>query len=97
VGFVEQVEVGGIGGPALEIQAQGLVQRIPVPLGKRLQIAGAPAAAQDPQYRHQQQKPLGVTHPAAVAAIGNGLEEADQIIRRAQISCSGDGFGHRER
>ncbi len=64
-----------------------------MPFGERLKITGAPATAQDPQYRYQQQKPLRVTHPAAVAAIGNGLEEADQIIRRAQIGCSGDGFG----
>ena len=97
MGFVEQVEKGGIGGPALEIQALSLIQRFPVSFGERLEITGAPAAAQDPQHRHQQQKPLRVTHPAAVAAVGNGLEEADQIIRRARIDCSVDGFGDRER
>jgi hypothetical protein len=32
VGLVEQVEKGGVRGPALEVQAQCLVQRLPVPL-----------------------------------------------------------------
>jgi hypothetical protein len=68
-----------------------------VPLGECLQIARAPAAAEDPQHRDQQQEPLRVTHPAAIAAVGNRLEEADQIIRRTQIGCSGGGFGYRER
>ncbi len=94
VGLVEQVEKGGVRRPALEVQAQGLVENFTVPLGEGLQIAGAPAAAQDPQHRDQQQEPLRVTHPTPVAAIGNGLEEADQIIRCGLIDCGGAGFGH---
>jgi len=37
--LVEQIEEGGICRPALEIQAQSLVQRFPVPFGEGLQIA----------------------------------------------------------
>jgi hypothetical protein len=59
MGFVEQLKERGIGGPGHEIQAQSLIQRIPVPLllrrslrlGERFEITGAPAAAQDPQHR----------------------------------------------
>jgi hypothetical protein len=65
-----------------------------VPTGKSLQITGAAAAAQDPQYCHQQQEPLRVAHSTAVAAIGDGLEEADQVIRTSLIDCSRAGFGH---
>ena len=50
---------GGVRKPALEVQAQNLVQELKVPLGKRLQIARAPAAAQDAEHRQQQQVPLG--------------------------------------
>jgi len=39
VSLVEQVEEGGICRPALEIQAERLVQRFPVPLGEGFQIA----------------------------------------------------------
>jgi dihydroorotate dehydrogenase len=39
VGLVEQVQEGGIGGPTLEVQAERLVQRLSVPLGKGLQIS----------------------------------------------------------
>ncbi|WP_221625463.1 hypothetical protein [Synechococcus sp. HK01-R] len=39
VSLVEQVEERGICRPALEIQAQRLVQRLSVPLGEGLQIA----------------------------------------------------------
>ncbi len=94
VGLVEQVEKGGDRRPALEVQAQGLVENFTVPPGEGLQIAGAPAAAQDPQHRHQQQEPLQVSHPAPKAAIGNGLEKADQIVRCGLIDCGGAGFGH---
>jgi len=83
MGLVKKIEERGVRRPPLEIEPQGLVQGFPVSFGERLQISGAPAAAQDPQNRHQQQEPLRVTHPAAVAAIRNGLEEADQIIRCA--------------
>jgi len=86
VGLIEQVEEGGIGGTSLEVQAERLVQRLPVPPGKGFQITGAAATAQDPQHRHQQQKPLRITHPAAVAAIRDGLEGADQVIRFGLIN-----------
>jgi hypothetical protein len=39
VSLVEEVGEGGICRPALEIQAQRLVQRLSVPLGEGLQIA----------------------------------------------------------
>jgi hypothetical protein len=97
VGLIEQVKEGGIRRPALEIEAQGPVQRLTMPPGKGLEITGAAAAAQDPQHRHQQQEPLRVAHPTAVAAIGDGLEEVDQVIRCGLINCGGAGFGHWER
>ena len=71
--LIEQVEEGGIRRPAFEIQAQRLVQLLPMPPGKSLQITGAAAAAQDPQHRHRQQEPLRVTNPTAVATVGDGL------------------------
>ena len=37
--------------------------------------------ARYPQHRHQQQEPLRVAHPTAVATVGNSLEEAEQVIR----------------
>lgn len=83
-----------MGGPAFEVQAQRLVQLLSIQAGKGLQITGAAAAAQDPQHRHQQQEPLGVAHPTPVAAIGEGLEDADQVIRNSLIDCSRTGFGN---
>ncbi|MCP9842023.1 hypothetical protein KBY93_15570 [Synechococcus sp. J7-Johnson] len=97
MGLVKQVKEGGIRRPALELQAQCLVQRLSVPLGNGLQIARAATATQDPKHRHQEQKPLGVTDPAAVAAVRNGLEEADQVIGSRLIDCGGKGFGHGKR
>ena len=94
VGPIEQVKEGGIRRPALELQPQSLVQRFPVPAGKGLQITGAAAAAQDPQYRHQQQEPLRVTYPTAVTTIRDRLEEADQINRSRLIDCSEKGVEH---
>jgi hypothetical protein len=96
VGLIEQVEEGGIRRPALEIEAKGLVQRHSVPLGECLQITGAAAAAQDPEYRHQQQEPLRVAHSAAEATVRDGLKEADQVIRYGLIDCSRASFGHWE-
>ena len=79
----------------LEIQAQRFVQRLPIPPGNGLEIAGAAAAAEDPQHRYQQQEPLGVAHPTAVAAIRDGLEEADQVISNGRMDGGGQmGFGH---
>jgi len=94
VGLIEQVKEGGIRRPALEIEAQGLVQRLTMPPGKGLEITGAAAAAQDPQHRHQQQEPLRVTHPTPVAPVRDGLEEADQVIRFGLIDSGRNGGGH---
>jgi hypothetical protein len=93
VGLVQQVEQGGIRRPALEMQAQRFVERLTMPPRKGLEITGAAAAAQDPQQRHQQQEPLGIAHPTAVAAIRNDLEEADQGIRNGLIDGGRAGFG----
>lgn len=65
-----------------------------MPPSEGLEITGAAAAAQDPKHRHEQQKPLGITHPTAVAAIRDGLEETDQIIGISLIDCSIWGVGH---
>ena len=94
MGLIEQIKEGGIRGPALVLQPQRLVEGFPVPAGKTLQIAGAAAATEDPQQRHQQEEPLGVTHTSPEAAIWDGLEEADQIARSALIVCGAIGFGH---
>ena len=75
--LVEQVEERRIRWPALEVQAQRLVQRFPVPFGESLQITGAPAVTENAEHRHQQQVPLRVTHPPAVTAVGDRLEETD--------------------
>jgi hypothetical protein len=94
VSLIEQVQGGGIGGPAPEVQAERLVQSLSVPPGKGLEIPGTPAAAQDPEHRHQQQKPLRVADPTAVATVRDGLEEADQIIRCGLSGCGRVVFGH---
>jgi hypothetical protein len=82
----------------VQVQAQRLVQRFPAPLGKGLQIAGAPGAtAQEGECRHRQREPQRRKHYVTIAAIGNRREKGDQIIRCAQIGCSGEGVGHLER
>ena len=88
MGLIEQVEEGGTRRRTLEIQAQRSVEHLPVPLGERLKITGAAAVAQDPQRRQQQQEPFRVAHPAAVAAIGNGPDDADQVISSGLIVSS---------
>lgn len=92
--LIQQVEEGGVRRPTLEIQAQRLVQLLPVAFGKSLQITGAPAATQDPKDRQEQQELLGLAPPTAVATIGDGLEEADQIIGISLIDCSIWDLGH---
>ena len=94
VGLVEEVEKGGIRGPALELQAERLIQRLTVPPGERLEIPGTAAATQDPEHGYQQQEPLRVTNPTAVSPVRDGLEEADQVIRCGLIYCSKTGFWH---
>jgi hypothetical protein len=71
-----------------------LVQRLSVPPGKGLQVLGAAATTQDPEHRDQQQEALRVTHPTPVPTIGDGPEEADQVIRCGPIACERVGFGH---
>ena len=65
-----------------------------MPPRKDLEITRAAEAAQDPKPRHEQQKSLGLAHPRAVAAIGDGLEEADQIIGISLIDSFIRGLGH---
>ena len=91
--LVEKIDKGGVRRPTLEIQVQRLVERLPMPPSEGLEITGAAAAAQDPKHGHEQQKPLGVAHHPAVAAIRDGLEEADQIIGISLINCSIWGWG----
>ena len=68
-----------------------------MPPGKGLKITGAPATAQDPGHRHQQQEPLRAAHPTPVAPVRDGLEEADQIARCGLIDSGGAGVVHWER
>jgi hypothetical protein len=60
--------------------------------GESLQIAGDELATQDPKQRHEEQEPLGITHPTPVASIRDGLEKANQIIRNTLIDYGGVGF-----
>jgi hypothetical protein len=92
----KQVEKGGIGGPAFEAQPQSLVQQRVVPFGEGVQMPRAAAAAQYAEYSHQQQIPLRVTNPETVAAIRDGLEEANQIDIGAEINGRRGGLVHRE-
>jgi len=86
VSLIEQVEKGGVRRPSLEIQAQRLVEHLPMPPSERLEITGAAAAAQDPQDRNQQQEPLWIAHPTAVATIWDNPE--DHIMGISLIDCS---------
>ena len=75
--LVKQVEECVIRRPAFEIQAQRLVELLPMPFSKRLQITRAPAATLNPEHRHQQQEPLWVAHTTAKASVRDGLVKAD--------------------
>jgi hypothetical protein len=61
-----------------------------VPPGEGFQITGTAAPAEDAEHSHQPQEPLRVTDPTPVAAVRDGLEEADQVIR-CGLSCCGRG------
>lgn len=87
VGLIKQVEEGGIGRPAPEIQPQRLVQLLPGAVRKGL-------LSTDIQNCHQQQEPLRVAHPAAVATIRDRFEVADKIDRYILIDCGEMGCGH---
>jgi hypothetical protein len=65
------------------VGAEQLVERLAVALGKTLHPEQRTLVAQNGQDRHQQHPPLRVANPTAHAAIGQRLEEADQI------RCSG--------
>ncbi len=83
--LVSQVEAGGIGGPALEVQTQRLVQHLAVLLGEALKVPGAAAVTEDAVHGHQQE-PLQATHHAEVTHIRNGLEESDQTSAGPEIN-----------
>ena len=87
MGLIEQVQEDGIRWLAREVQG------LAVAFGERLEITGASATAQDPKHRHQQREPLRIAHPTAVAAIGDRIEEADQVFLFSWIDCSRVGFG----
>ena len=70
----EQIAEGGISGRPPELKPQRLVQRSVMADGKALQIPQALAAAQDPEHRHQEQKPLGEAHPTGHPSLGNRLQ-----------------------
>ncbi len=77
----KQIAEGGISGRPPELKPQRLVQRSVMADGKALQIPQALAAAQDPEHRHQEQKPLGEAHPAAHPSLGDRLQKTDQVGR----------------
>jgi len=62
-----------------EIGSQQLVERLPVAFGESLHSHQRALAAQDREDRHQQHPPLREADAAAHPAIGQRLEEADQI------------------
>lgn len=59
-------------------------------------FARATEVTEDAQHGQQQQVQLRVTHPAAVTAIRDRLEEGDQIGIGAEINGGRSGLGHRE-
>lgn len=85
---LKQVEEGGIAGCFGELQLQSGAEWMVMPFGKALQIPVAAAAAADAQDRHQQQQPLGVTHPSALACFGQRLNEG-------KWNSPGSGVGQR--
>ena len=73
-----------------EFGAQQLVERLSVALGKAFHPNQRALAAEDRKDGHQQHPPLGKAHAAAHPAIGQRLEEADEI---AWNSGRGGGLG----
>jgi len=77
-----------------------LVQMLPLPPGKSLEITGAAAEPKDLKHRQQQQESQMEAHPRAVTAnsfgegfaYGKDLEEADQVSRNCLKDCSRKGF-----
>ena len=77
-----------------------LVQMLPMPPGKSLEITGAAAEPKYLKHRQHQQELLVEAHPRALTAnsfgegfaYGNDLEEADQVSRNCLTDCSRKGF-----
>ena len=61
----------------LHVQCYG--KRLVMALGETLEIPGAAATTEDAHDRHQQQHPLGVAQPTALASFWHGLQKGDQI------------------
>ena len=66
-----------------DVGAEQLVEGLAVAFGKTLHPEQRTLVAEDGQDRHQQHPPLRIANPPAQTAIGQRLEEADQI------RCSG--------
>jgi len=81
INLQEQIAEGGISGWPPELKTQRLVQRSVMAEGKALQIPQALAATQDPEDRHQEQKPLGEAHPTTHPSLWDRLQKADQVGR----------------
>jgi hypothetical protein len=62
-----------------DIGAKQLVEGLAVPLGKTLHAHQRALVAENGEDRHQQHPPLRIADPPTHAAIGQRLEEADQI------------------
>jgi len=71
--------------PALEVQAQCLVQRLPMMPGIGLQITGAAAVTENAEHRRQQTGNTADKASRRGPTIGDRLEEADQSIRYVLI------------
>lgn len=79
VALSQQQAEGGIRRRLGDVSAKQVVERLAVPFGEPLRAQQRTLAAQDGQDRHQQHPPLREAHPVAHAAVGQRLEEADQI------------------
>ena len=63
------------------LKPQRLIQCSVMTECKALKIPQALAAAQDPEHRHQEQKPLRKAHPASHPSVRDRLQETDQVGR----------------
>ena len=71
-----------------KFKAERLAQHLAAPPGKNLEIPRTSAALRMPSTANKQQEPRRVRRPTAGVAIGDGLEEAEQILRFSLINCS---------
>ena len=84
---------GGIRWWLEDMGAQQLVERLVVAFGKTLHAQQRTLAAQDRKNGHQQHPPLREANPPAHAAVGQGLEETNQIRCGRRVfkrRCQGD-------